>query len=219
MADEDRAIAEAAVDLNEGAKAARRTRKPGNITEALEASREHFAGKPEEERADLSEAAHDNAIGRMEAMATDAVLDDKALVWDVRDFLLDQIKSRPKPWSATSNGEQRDVAAACEHAGKELVRKIVETIAANGREPVRVLLTKVTLGDDIVIACKLKTMGADEEERAVALLHHARGKHVLLTPASADDYSDNQRGPDVDEDQRALGFEAGSDAAPDGEDE
>jgi hypothetical protein len=160
---------------------------------------------------DLSEGAHNASIVRMENMAAEAVLDDKSLVYDVRDFLVDQIKARPKPWSGTSNAEQRDVVAACEHAGRELVRKIIEAIAADGKEPIRVLLTKVTLGDDIVIAGKVKTFAEDEEDRAVALLHSARGKHVMLTIASVDDYSGNAREAVTDPDQHGMGFEAGGD--------
>jgi hypothetical protein len=232
MADDD-GIAALATGLNEDAKAARR--KKGGAA-ALDASKAHLGGETEEEgtlgdalsslgeavRAqegaatdglDLTEGAHTAAIDRMENLASEAVLNDKSLVFDARDFLLDQIKSRPKPWSATSNQEQRDVAAACEHAGRELVRKIVEAIAANGKDPVRVLLTKVTLGDDIVIAGKVKVLGEDEEDQAVSLLHSARGKHVMLTVASVEDYSGNAREADTDPDQPGLGFEAGSDDA------
>lgn len=231
MADDD-GIAALATGLNEDAKAARR--KSGKGTDALAAGKAHLegGGTADEElggalkglgdavdardagdNLDLSEGAHTAAIDRMENLATDAVLNDKSLVFDARDFLLDQIKSRPKPWSATSNQEQRDVAAACEHAGRELVRKIVEAIASNGKDPVRVLLTKVTLGDDIVIAGKVKVLGEDEEDQAVSLLHSARGKHVMLTVASVEDYSRNAREAETDPDQPGLGFEAGSDDA------
>lgn len=229
MADDD-GIAALATGLNEDAKAARRKKGTGG-TDALAAGKAHLEGgsadeglgdalkglgdavaaRGDDDNLDLSEGAHTAAIDRMENLATEAVLNDKSLVFDARDFLLDQIKSRPKPWSATSNQEQRDVAAACEHAGRELVRKIVEQIAANGKDPVRVLLTKVTLGDDIVINGKVKVLGEDEEDRAVTLLHSARGKHVMLTVASVEDYSGNAREAETDPDQPGLGFEAGSD--------
>jgi hypothetical protein len=160
---------------------------------------------------DLSEGAHTLAIDRMEAMATEAVITDRNLIAFARDFLLDQIKARPKPWSATSPGEQRDVAAAAEHAAQELVRKIAEAIATGGRSSVRVLLTKVTLGDDIVIAGKVKTLDHEDEDRAVVALHGARGKHVMVIAASADDY---RGGPEAqtDVEEPGLDFEAGSDA-------
>lgn len=220
MADADDALEATALALNEDAKAARKKRSKagGDPADDEPSMGEALAdlGKAVDAKEgaatdgyDLSEGAHTAAIDRMENMATEAVLSDKMLVFDVRDFLLDQIKSRPKPWSGTSQGEQRDVAAACEHAAKELVRKVVEAIAAHGADPVRVLLTKVTIGDDIVIAGKVKTFDEDEENRAVELLHKARGKHVMLTVASADDYAQGNREAETMDDEPNLGFEAG----------
>lgn len=222
MADDTDPIATLAVGLNEDAKAKRRKRggdaAAGDTGDDAAQLQDAVASLGDSVNAqagagtdglDLSEGAHTAAIDRMETLATDAVLSDKALVFDVRDFLLDQIKSRPKPWSATSQGEQRDVAAACEHAAKELVRKVVEAIAANGADPVRVLLTKVTLGDDIVIAGKVKVFDEAEEDRAVSLLHSARGKHVMLTVASADDYAQGNREAETQPDEPGFGFEAG----------
>lgn len=234
MPDADDSIAALAVGLNEDAKAARK--RKGS---PLEASRAHLNNEPDSnvsgalaglgdainaregaatDGVDLSEGAHTTAIDRMETMATDAVLADKSMVFDVRDFLLDQIKARPKAWSGTSNSEQRDVAAACEHAGRELVRKIVEAVSTNGKEPIRVLLTKITMGDDIVIAGKVKTFAPEEEDRAVTLLHSARGRHVMLTIASVEDYSSNPTEAVTDPDQPGLGFEAGSDSDLDPDD-
>lgn len=160
-------------------------------------------------------AQHTTAIERMENMATETQLDTRSMVFDVRDFLLSQIKARPKPWSATSQDEQRDVAAACEHASQELVRKIVEGIAADERTNVRALLVKYDEGDDIKVTLKVKAFSPEETEAAIIGLHRARGKHVLITVASADDYKDGQREPEIDPDQPGLGFEAGTDEHPD----
>ncbi len=218
----DDAIAAAAVDLNEGAKAAR---KKG----AVAAAKQHLSGEqPEgegdldatlerigdnvrqaEAGLDLSEEAHNGAIARMEAMATETEIDSASLISDVRDFLIDQIKCRPKPWSATSRAEQIEVASSCEHAGKELIRKIIEQVAAGGRESVRVLLTKIAIGDDIVITGKVKAFESSAEEQAVHTLHHARGKHVLLTVASLDDYNGQSRPAETMPDEPPLNFEAG----------
>lgn len=166
--------------------------------------------------ADLEEQ-HQSAIERMEEQASAAVLDLDSLVDDTRDFLLGQIKARPKPWSATSKAEQQDVANACEHAAKELTRKVVEALAAQGRKAVRVLLTKINIGDDIVISGKVKVGEPATEDAAITMLHHARGKFVLLTPASADDYVAG-REAEVDEDERELAFEPEPDEDESGDD-
>lgn len=154
-----------------------------------------------------AEAAHTSALDRMEAIADDLVINPDEMVFDVRDFLLDTIKARPKPWSATSQAEQRDVAAACEHAAREMVRKVVEAVASNGVSAIRVLLTKVNMGSDIVITGKVKTMGEMEEDAAVLALHRAIGKHVMLTRASAEDYAAGEREAETDPDNPEFGFE------------
>lgn len=161
---------------------------------------------------DLSEEAHYNALERMEAVASEYGVSARSLVPDVRDFLLDQIKARPKPWAATSKAEQQDVAGACEHAAIELVRKIVEAVAADAsKQPIRCLLVGYTdKGDDIKVDLKLKTLSADETSDAVIGLHRAKGKHVLLTVASVDDYRADNREAEIDEDEPPLDFEAGS---------
>lgn len=164
---------------------------------------------------DISESGHQSAIERMEQLGETLELDTGSLVAGTRDFLLDIIKSRPKPWSASSQAEQRDVAAACEQLAIGLVRQIVEIVRSDGREPVRVLLTKVMMGDDIQITGKLKPMSEDEEEAAVIALHHARGKHVLLTVASVDDYRTEHREAETEPDERPLPFEAGGEEVED----
>lgn len=174
-----------------------------------------------------AEAEHRTAVDGMAEAAERLQLDTSALVFDVRDFLLEQIKQRPKPWSATSQAEQRDVAAQCEHSATELVRKVVEALAANGVDSIRVLLTKVNAGgDDIVITGKVKFVDEDpvSRDKSILSLHHAIGKHVMLTRATAEDYK--QGGSDVDQltdpDDPEFGFEGGgddSDLSGDGGDE
>lgn len=154
---------------------------------------------------------HSTAIQRMENIADELELDTAGMVQEVRDFLLDTIKARPKPWSATSQAEQRDVAAACEHASRELVRKIVEAVAANGVDSIRVLLTKVTMGTDTVITGKVKVFGEEDEGRAIQQLFGALNKHVMLTRATAEDYS-NGGEAETDPDEPDFGFEGDDDA-------
>lgn len=241
MADVDDAIAQTAVALNEDAKAARKSpakarkaeqEKLESLTagddqvddDSIDAVGNGEGGEPlppatnEEREApalDLSEEAHTTAIDEMEAAATDYQIDERQLVPDVRDFLLEQIKRRPKPWSATSNAEQRDVAAACEHAAVELIRKVVEAAAANpASNPIRCLLIGYSdKGDDIKVDMKVKALSTEETTKAIVALHQAKGKHVLVTVASVDDYRGEGREPALDADEPDLNFEAGGDPA------
>lgn len=156
-----------------------------------------------------AEGEHSYAVERMAGLADQLELaDSKKLVEEIRDFLLDVIKTRPKPWSGTSQAEKRDVAAACEHASGELVRKVVELIAARGVQPVRVLLTKVAMGNDIVITGKVKAFDAHEEHQAISVLHGALNKHVMLTVATKEDYSTGEPSEEAEDfDQPGFGFE------------
>jgi hypothetical protein len=183
--------------------------KPGEVEEALADLGQAIAR--EEGNYDLSEEAHQSAIKQAEQAASEFVLRNKSLVWDARDFLLDQIKRRPKPWGGCSGGEKADIGAACEHAATELVRKIAEEMASGGQPSVRVLLGQITLGDDIKLNGKVRLEPDDDEDRAVLFLHRAQGKHVMLTLASKDEHKENERpAPGVPAEEPELSFEAGS---------
>lgn len=208
--DNDDAFAALAVGLNEDAKASRK-RKPKADPVPEIVDDDPLGIGEDDEALDLSEGAHTLAIERMENMATDAVFETRSLVFEARDFLLDQIKSRPKPWSGTSNAEQRDVASACEHAANELVRKMVEAIAANGNVPIRALVKGVALGDEIKISLIAKPFGEEESDATVLALHRAHDKHVLITVASADDYKENAREPATEPDQPEMAFDPSND--------
>lgn len=169
-----------------------------------------------------AEGQHSGALQAFDNIIDQMALDPGALVFDVRDELLDIIKHRPKPWSATSQAEQRDVAGRCEEFGRKLIRQIVEAVAARGQDPIRVLLTKVNAGgDDIVITGKVKFLDAEPTERDTSILslHHAIGKFVILTRATVDDYAGTDRDAETDADQTDLNFEAGSEHDEDDEPE
>jgi hypothetical protein len=165
-----------------------------------------------------AEGAHTLAVDRIEGIVDQTMLNSKELVFDIRDTILEIIKSRPKPWSGTSQGEQRDIAAAVENASKELVRKVVEAIASNGTASHRILLTKFNQsGTDMIITGKVKYHDEDEKHRAIIALSDSLNKHVMLTRASADDYVQGDREADTDPDEPGFGFEG--DDAPSGDDD
>lgn len=138
--------------------------------------------------------------------------DRGAIIAALTDHLVELFKRRPKPWSQLSQQEQRDLIAAAEQNAKDTVRQVVEAVARNGREAVRCLMVGFTdKGDDIKVELKVKALSRDETEAAVMGLHRARGKHVLLTVASAEDYHEKPANDRSEADQPALGFEASDD--------
>lgn len=186
---------------------------PGELEETIERLGEAVTANQQEEQGTAdAEGQHAGALTAFDNIIEEMSLTSGELVFDVRDELLDIIKHRPKPWSATSQQEQRDVAGRCEEFAKKLVRQVVEAVASRGADPIRVLLTKVNAGgDDIVITGKVKFLDAEPSERdkSILNLHHGIGKHVMLTRASVDDFTGNGREAETDEDQPPLSFEAG----------
>lgn len=181
--------------------------EPGALDETL--GQLGDAVRREDSGYDLSETAHLSAIEALGRIAEAFGFEPDTLVFDVRDAMVEFVKRRPKPWSASSPAEQRDVFAKAEQVAQELVRVVCEAVASRGQEPVRVLLDKVSLGEAIQITGKVKTNSAEEEDRAVMILHHARGKHVMLTVASKDDYQQGGRAADVPVEEPGLPFAAG----------
>lgn len=154
------------------------------------------------------------AQGRFDAMHEQIDLGEEAglVVRNATDWVIELFKHRPKPWDQLSQAEQRDLIAGVEENVHELVRHVVEAIARTGREAVRCLFVGFTdKGDDIKAELKVKAFSKEETEAAVISLHRARGKHVLVTVASADDFHNSPANDRSQPDQPDLGFEAGSD--------
>lgn len=153
----------------------------------------------------------------IESAATDAPLDLSTLVGDLRDFVLNLFKNKPKTWKELSNAEQRDLAAATEHTSREIIERIVDLIRTDGKvDPIKAILESYAEKDGIKAVVKIKAFDEVGTLAAVAGLHKAVGKMVLLTPASAEDYRDQREEPEFDADQPDLEFDPGSDRpAPD----
>lgn len=152
------------------------------------------------------------AQARFDAMHEQIDLGEEAglVVRNATDWVIELFKHRPKPWDQLSQAEQRDLIAGVEENVHELVRHVVEAIARTGREAVRCLFVGFTdKGDDIKAELKVKAFSMEETEAAVISLHRARGKHVLVTVASADDFHNSPANDRSQPDQPDLGFEAG----------
>lgn len=187
-----------AVDLNEDAKAQRRRKPKADET------------VPSDDVVHTSPEELTTALDRLEALVDESPFDAGTLVGDIRDCMLDIVKSRPKPWSQLSSAEQGDVARAVEYAAQQMVKNAVDLIARNGKaDPVKAILETLAEKKDGSIEAKLKIKTTTPEETAAAFLalHHARGKMVLLTKASAEDYGGQRADVGIDPDQSEIDFQ------------
>jgi hypothetical protein len=133
--------------------------------------------------------------------------DPSEAVQALRDYTLQIIKDLDKPWHKLPQERQIDLARAIEHSSKDVVRTIVETVASRGQKPVRVLLKKIAAGDKIQITGEVSLLGTERPDDSLLLLHHAIGKHVMLTRATVDDYAQGGEA-ETDPDEPALEFDS-----------
>ena len=167
-----------------------------------------------EENAGLHEAEMGTALSRMEAVVEDCEFDPDTLMGDVRDCILEIIKTRPKPWGELGAGEQQDVVRSVEYASRNMISRAVDSLASLGKQdPVKAILETLSEKKDGTIEVKLKIKTTTDEETAAAFLalHHSRGKMVLVTKASAEDYSGQRGDAPIDPDQNGFEFEGGND--------
>ena len=161
------------------------------------------------ENEDEPEGVSSLAAQRLGIIASSAPLQSGTLAGDVRDTLLDLFKTRPKTWGQMTEAEQSDIGRALEYAARELVKGAVDVIRADGVEsPVKAILEGFADKGDVKASLKVKTGDEDDANRTILSLHKWRGKLVLVTLASADDYMGESRGFEPAPDQAGLEFEA-----------
>lgn len=177
-----------------------------------------MARKPKTED-DVIETVTAASAKRLGVIASSAPLQSATLAGDIRDTLLDLFKTRTKTWSEMTQDEQRDIGRALEYAARELVIATVDVIRSDGMsDPVKAIVKSYADSGDIKATLIVKTDPAGDvpaqEAKAIDTLHKARGKLVLITIASHEDYL-GERGPlETQPDQNPLVFEAGSDDHP-----
>lgn len=130
-------------------------------------------------------------------------------------FIIDLFKHRPKAWDQLSQTEQRDLISGIEDNVHELVEQVVTAVRAADEDSVRCLFVGFTdKGDDIKAELKVKAISKEDTEKAVVAMHRARGKLVMVTVVSADDFHTEPARDTSEADQPGLTFEAGSDEHP-----
>jgi ribosomal protein S25 len=160
-----------------------------------------------------NEQDHQAALSRFEQLIESGQINIGTIGGDLRDIMLDIFRNRHKPWGALSKDEQHDVATAIDFAVKVVLRRVVAMIAADARPSISAQLVSHTNKGEGEIEGKIKMVGADDS--AILALAHATGKTIMIVMADADPYLGQRRPPAIEEDQRALEFEAGSDGPTD----
>lgn len=122
---------------------------------------------------------------------------------DVRDFLLDRVKTMGKPWTAMSEDDQRDQIYACKSAAEHLVRTVVQVIAAAGRKVIVGQLVKVNVKDKIQAQVDFSKLDEQRHE-----LFDSVGTPVLLVVADAEQFTGERAPAEPIPDQQDMLSEA-----------
>ncbi len=187
---------------------AKKGREPVAEPEVIEAAQALAdSGKTEGGDDDQSEqvALQETALDRLENTVNEVTLGTASLVADVTETILELFKRRPKPWSACSPQEQRDVAKVAQFAAKELVKNIVTVVAANNRPSIRATLDGISVTDKIVGKFKLNSLPEDQMAETLAELYHANRKTILIITADSGEYETTNRDP-VEPEEPELQF-------------
>lgn len=156
-----------------------------------------------ETNAGVHEELHEAVISSIERSAENFMAHHGSVGDRLRDTMIDIFKTRPKPWSQMSSGEQKDMAKAIESSVKSALRMAVVELAAEDRPYIRGKLEKHG-NDGGKIKGNLTFFSVGDPE--LLALHHATGKEVVLIMADADEATRAMREAPIEPDQNDFGF-------------
>lgn len=131
------------------------------------------------------------------------VLHASQMACDMRDVMLDLLKTMPKTWQLLKEDEQRDIAAGVQRFSEGLVNTVVMLLAAKGQEVITAKLEQFTYKDGAAKVV-LKAIGHEALTSDLAKLD---GKAVLVVSADASPFY-GMTAPDILPDQPGMFSEA-----------
>lgn len=127
-------------------------------------------------------------------------IDAATMAGDLRDTLLAHVKQwSDAPWEKRSAAGQREIAQSIDTMSRDVVRQMVEIVAAAGGTPVRGRLVKIAAKE--VLQLQVDVIRSEEGRHQ---LIDGIGAVVMITPADASKFL-GARGPvAIEPDQREL---------------
>ena len=77
----------------------------------------------------------------------EATIEAPTLLGDIRDALLDRLRTMPKPWPAMSEEEQKELIEGCGRTAAHLVSEAVRAVASQGFPTISGKLVKAQIKD------------------------------------------------------------------------
>ena len=148
--------------------------------------------------------APDHYVEKIEA-AADKFADFKVartLAGDLRDFVLDLLRTLPRTWAQMSEAEQTARAYGVSNACRKVVRDAVALLETDERVTIECLFQEVAFKDKGKIVAKFGMEYAGEDTRIA--LTKAQGKEILIVVADAAQYMGERAPAAVDKQQPDL---------------
>lgn len=131
-------------------------------------------------------------------------INPRTMAGDIRDFLLNRLRQEQdrRPWNERSEKEQRLVINAAQALGNEVVRNVVNLVAAASFPALKGTLEAVTVKNGLKAAILLSRTDTLRHE-----LLDAQGKQVMVVVADPDQFMDQREDVAVRLDEPALPLE------------
>ena len=131
--------------------------------------------------------------------------DDKTLVGDIRDAMLEMFKHRPKAWQSMTEDEQHEMVDFIQFGARSFVDRSIEIIRGDGEKSVRAMLEKYADKGEITVTLKISRSALADGDNIIRTLHECVGKNVMIIPASVEDYNGEKAPVEIDSDQPDFG--------------
>lgn len=117
-------------------------------------------------------------MAKAEKTEHDSIIEASTLLGDLRDALLDRLRTMPKPWAAMSDDEQKDMIAGCESVASHLVHEAVRIIASKGFPTINGKLVKAQIKD----AMQLQVDVSRHDTQRLTIIDSVGGPVLLVIP-------------------------------------
>lgn len=137
-------------------------------------------------------------IDQIDEIAADAIRGD------VRDFMLDLFKRRPKPWQQMSEQEQRDLVLQCSEHAEDIIDRVALLIATAGQRSVTGRLAQFTVKDGIKAQVDFLASG-----ETLDFLGGSVGGIIRILAVDTEEFKGQRADAEIDHDEPPLFDQSG----------
>lgn len=119
------------------------------------------------------------------------------LLGDVRDAILDHLRTMPKPWAELSDEQQREQIAGCEQVARHLLVESVRAIASQGFPTIGGKLLKAQIKDGM----QLQVDVSRHDPQRLTVIDNV-GRPVFLVIAAPDMFTGERAPPNTSLEER-----------------